>query len=177
MVRDNCLIRITRHERLLRHQTTLTAKVSPRSVEVVERTTFSVRHGDLRSVQIRVPKLNSPSRWELLDRQEIDVQELSREADGSRRYRLSFDRAVLDQIAVRFRYRLPLAPELDSTAVKEITIKKITIEEGAAGPARVGLELDPEIVVEESGPGWVRGSDDLRADPSSDRPVIQFVEQ
>ena len=42
-------IRVTRHERLLRHETILSAQVSPRSVEVIERMTFSVRYGDLKS--------------------------------------------------------------------------------------------------------------------------------
>jgi hypothetical protein len=168
-------IRITRHARLVRHETALAAKVSPRSVEVLERTTISVRHGDLRSVQIRVPA-EFAERWELLDRQ-IDTQELSREADGSRRYRLSFDRAVLDQTTLRFRYRLPLESDLDSATAREVTIKRVTIEEGALGPARVGLELDPEVVLEDSGPGWIRGSDEFRVEPSIERSVMHFVEQ
>ena len=70
----------------------LTAKVSPRSVEVLERVTFSVRNGELTSVPFRVPA-EFADRWELLDRQEVDAFELSREADGSRRYRLAFNRA------------------------------------------------------------------------------------
>ena len=168
-------IRITRHARLVRHETALAAKVSPRSVEVLERTTITVRHGDLRSVQIRVPA-EFAERWELLDRQ-IDTQELSREADGSRRYRLSFDRAVLDQTTLRFRYRLPLEADLDSATAREVTIKRVTIEEGAVGPARVGLELDPEVVLEDSGPGWIRGSDEFRVEPSIERSMLQFVEQ
>ena len=38
-------IRITRQERRLHHETSLIAKVSPRSVDVVERVALSVRHG------------------------------------------------------------------------------------------------------------------------------------
>ena len=169
-------IRITRHERLLRHESVLSARVTARSVEVIERTTFSVRYGDLRSVIIRVP-VEFADRWELLERQEIEIEELSRGADGSRRYRLSFDRGAVEGATVRFRYRLALPEELDSTTAREVTINRISIEEGEAGPARVGLELDPEIVVLESAPGWIRASDDLRSEAASERPALEFVEK
>ncbi len=169
-------IRVARHARLLQHETVLSARVSRRTVEVIERTTFSMRHGDLESVVLRVPA-EFADRWELLDRQEAEIEELGRAADGSRRYRLSFDRAAVDQASVRFRYRLALASELETTAAREVTITRMTIEEGEAGPVRVGLELDPEIVVGETGPGWIRASDDLRAEPASERPVLQFVEE
>ncbi len=150
-------IRVIRHQRVLRNETTLTAKVSARSVEVLERTLLSVRHGELESVTIRVPP-QIAERWELLDRQAIDVQELSREADGSTRHRLTFDRPILDQAALRFRYRLTLAPGLDSATVREVTIDRVTIEEKAAGPTRVSLELAPEVVVDGPGPAgsWAR---------------------
>jgi hypothetical protein len=169
-------IRITRHERLLHRESVLSARVSRRSVEVIERTTFSVRFGDLRSLVIRVPA-EFADRWELLDRQGIEIEELSREAGGSRRYRLTFDRAAVEAATVRFRYRLALPKELDSTTAREVTIDRITIEEGEAGPARVGLELDPEIVVLETAPGWIQAADDLRSEPASERPVLQFVEK
>ena len=169
-------VRVARQERVLQHETVLSARVSRRLVEVIERTTFSVRYGDLTSVLFRVPA-EIADRWELLDRQEAEIRELGREADGSRRYRLSFDRAVLDQVSVRFRYRLPLLSELETRAAREVTIKRITIEEGQAGAMRVGLELDPEIVVGGTGPGWIRASDDLRAEPASEHLLLQFVEE
>ncbi len=170
-------IRVTRPKRVVRHETVLSAKVSSRSVEVIERTTISVRHGDVRSVVIRVPA-EFAARWELLDRQEIDSQELGREADGSRRYRLTFERAVVDQAVVRFRYRLPLVKELDALTARDVTIDRITIEEGEAAPVQVELELDPEIVVENwTPPGWARAAGDQRGEPAGERPLAQFAEE
>ena len=168
-------IRIAHQERRLHHEATLTAKISPRSVDVVERVAFSVRHGALRSLDIRVPAL-FVDRWEVVDRQEVDIDERGREPDGSANYRLSFARPVADQGAVRFRYRFPLSPALDSTSAREVTIPRITIKEGEAGPSRVLLELAPEIVVEDSAPGWVRASEDAGIEPGLLGPYIQLSE-
>ena len=78
---------------------------------------------------------------------------------------------------MRFRYRFPLARTLDSATPREVTIDWITIKEGEAGPAKVELELDPEIVVEDgTPPGWARAASDLRAEPARERPLVQFVE-
>ncbi len=170
-------IKVTRPKRLLRHETILSAKVLSRSVEVIEQTTISVRHGELKSVVIRVPA-RFAARWELLERQEIDSRELGREADGSWRYRLSFDRAAIDQAVVRFRYRVPLAQQLDAATPREVTLDWITIEEGEAAPVRVELELDPEIVVENgTPPGWARAAFDLHAEPVGERPLLQFAQE
>ena len=50
----------------------------------------------------------------------MEREELGREPDGARRYRLSFDRPVLDKATLRFRYRLPLVPGLDATSAREV---------------------------------------------------------
>ena len=168
-------IRLTHQARLLYHETVLAAQVSPRSVDVLQRTTLTVRHGALSSLQILVPA-QFADRWELLERQEVERQELGRERDGSRRFRLSFDRPVLDQVTLRFRYRLPLAPALDSSTAREVSIPWITIKEGEAHLARVSLSPAPEIVVDETGPGWVRSSDDLRLEPTAEAPALYFAE-
>ncbi len=168
-------VRIAYQERRLHHEATLTAKISPRSVDVVERVAFSVRHGALRSLDIRVPA-EFVDRWEVVDRQEVDIDERGRERDGSANYRLSFARPVVDQGAVRFRYRFPLSPALDSRSAREVTIPRITIKEGEAGPSRVLLELSPEIVVEDSAPGWVRAPEDAGIEPGLLGPYIQLSE-
>ena len=68
-------IQVTRQDRRLRHETTLIAKVSPRSVDVVERVSLSVRHGTVSSLEVRVPpEVADP--WELVERQEVDKEEL-----------------------------------------------------------------------------------------------------
>ena len=82
-------VRITHQERRVRHETSLTATVSPRSVDVIERVAVSVRHGTVNALDIRVPA-EFADRWELLERQEVDIQERLREPDGSTHYRLTF---------------------------------------------------------------------------------------
>jgi hypothetical protein len=168
-------IRITRQDRRLRHETSLAAKVSARSVDVVERVALSVRHGTVSSLEIRVPALVGDP-WELVERQEVEREELNREPDGSRRYRLSFSRPVVDQATLRFRYRLPLVPVLESATAREVTIPAITIKDGEAEAAKALLELSPEIVASDFAPGWVRSSDDIRIEPAAEGPYIQFIE-
>ncbi|HKI17817.1 MAG TPA: hypothetical protein VKA15_08045, partial [Isosphaeraceae bacterium] len=168
-------IRITRLARWLYHDTVLSAQVMARGVDVLQRTTLAVRHGALSSLEIRVPAAIA-DRWELLEKERMEREELGREPDGARRYRLSFDRPVLDRTTVRFRYRIPQIPGLEAQSAREVTIPWISLKEGHTGPAKVGLSLAPEIVLEGAGPGWIRSSDDVRIEPVGEGPVIQFVE-
>ncbi|MFI5460484.1 MAG: hypothetical protein ACHRXM_34135 [Isosphaerales bacterium] len=168
-------IRITRLARALYHDTVLSAHVMARGVDVLQRTTLAVRHGALSSVEIRVPAAIA-DRWELLEKERMEREELGRESDGARRFRLSFDRPVLDRTTVRFRYRIPLLPGLEARSAREVTIPWISLKEGQSAPAKVGLSLAPEVVLEGAGPGWIRSSDDVRAEPAGEGPVIQFVE-
>jgi hypothetical protein len=168
-------IRITRQARRLSRDTVLTAQVTARSVDLLERTTFTVRQGELRSVEISVPAAIA-DRWELLEREEVGREELGREPDGTRRYRLSFDRAILDKAILRFRYRLPVPPGPDAAAAREVVIPLISFKEGDTGPAKVALSLAPEVVLDAIGPGWVRSSDDYRAESPGEGPSVQFIE-
>ena len=106
----------------------------------------------------------------------MEREELGREPDGARRYRLSFYRPVLDRATVRFRFRIPLVPGLEAQSAREVTIPWISLKEGLTGPAKVGLSLAPEIVLKGAGPGWVRSLDDVRAEPVGEGSAIQFVE-
>ena len=156
-------LRIARQARSLSEETILTAAVSPRWVELQQRTSFAVRHGTLGSLEIRVPAAIA-DRWELQDKQDVHREELSRDSDGARRYRISFDRPVLEQATLRFRSRFPLAPSLEATSAREVAIPWISFNEGHNGAAKLGLSLAPEIVLEGVGPGWVR-ADDNRIEP------------
>ena len=125
-------IRIARHARTITQETVLSAQVSRRWVDLLERATFAVRFGALSSLEIRVPA-GIADRWELLEKELVDREELGREPDGARRYRLSFARPVVDKATLRFRYRLPLVPGLDAKTVREITIPEIIVQGRAAG--------------------------------------------
>jgi len=169
-------IRITRLARSLSLDTVLSAQVMARGVDVLERTTLAVRHGAVSSVEIRVPAVIT-DRWELLEKERFDREDLGREPDGARRYRLFFDRPVLDRSTLRFRYRIPLVPGLEAQSAREVTIPWISFKEGLTGPVKVGLSLAPEIVLDQAGPGWIRSPDDVRVEPPGEGPAIQFLER
>jgi hypothetical protein len=148
-------IRITRHPRSLREETVVSAGVSRGSVEFLQRTTFSVRHGTLDAIEIHVPTA-LVGLWELLDREGVDRREPVRQADGSMRYRLIFDRPVADRATLRFRWQRPIDPPLDASGDRGVDITWISCPEAASGPARVELAPAPGIVFRGGDPSWTR---------------------
>ena len=151
-----CLpIRITRQARSITQDTALSAQVTRHHVEVLQQTSIAVHFGVVGSVEIRVPAAIG-DRWELLDKEIVDRQELGKVADGSRRFRLAFGRPLSDRTTLRFRYRLPLVPSLEARAAREVSIPSISFLEGRIGPATVELSLTPEILLEGIGSPWIR---------------------
>jgi hypothetical protein len=169
-------IRITRLPRSLSHESLVSAHVTARTVDLVQRTTVAVRNGALSSVEIRVPPAIG-ERWELLEKERIERVDLGREPDGSMRCRLSFDQPVPDRTILRFRYRIPLAPGLQATSAREVTIPWISVNQGLGGPVKVALSLAPEIVMQGASAGWIRSLEDVRVEPASEGSTIQFVEE
>ncbi len=157
-------IRITRHARSIGQETTVSAEVSRRRVDVLQKTRFSVRHGTLATLEVRVPK-DIADGWELLDREVIDREDLAREADGSRRYRLYFDRPVLDRTTLAFRFRMPVSPVLDAEKPRELALPWIDFPEAAAGPARVEMATAPGVVLRGGDPQWNRSPSPAGAAP------------
>jgi len=168
-------IRIIRHERTVTHDTEISAQVSRRSIDVVQQTNLVVHFGVLGSLEIRVPAAIA-ERWELIDKEIAERRELGVDPDGSRRYRLTFERPILDKLALRLRYRLPLVPGLDSKTRREIVLPQITVKEGSPGPTKVGLALATDIALEASNPSWVR-ADDLMPAASDKGPAVAFVQE
>jgi hypothetical protein len=166
-------IRITRYARSMAQETVLSAQVSRRAVDLVQRTTFSVRHGTLDSLEVVVPAAMA-DRWELLDREIIRREPLSRQPDGSKLYRLFFDRPVLDRASLRFRCSVPILPQLDPAAPRDLEVPGMTFPEVPAGPTRVELALEPELVFQGAGSGWVPGPDPAQADRTGEAVVLAF---
>ena len=166
-------IRITRHARTITQDTVLSAQVSRRWVDLLGRATFTVRHGALSSLEIRVPA-SIADRWELLEKELVDREELGRDPDGTMRYRLSFARPVVDKATVRFRYRLPLVPGLDARSVSEITIPEISFKNVSPGPTKMEMSLAPEIVLKETDKAWARSTDDVRGESAAEGALISF---
>jgi hypothetical protein len=168
-------IDITRNARTLVQETVLSAQVSRRWVDVVQRSTFGVHHGVFDSLEMLVPA-EIVDRWELLEKEQSDREELAREPGGARRYRLRLLRPIVDKLTLRFRYRLNLASPLDATTVQEITIPSITYMEVSPAPTKVEMSLAPEIVLKENAKGWIRSFDNARAEPSAEGVVLSFTE-
>jgi hypothetical protein len=169
-------IKIARHARTVTQETVLTAQVSRRWVDLLQRATFTVRFGIVSSLEIRVPAAIA-DRWELLDKELVDREELGREPDGTRRFRLSFARPVVDKAALRVQYRLPLVPGLDARSVREITVPSITFKDVLPGPTKVEIALAPEVVLKETDKAWVRSTADGRPEPSGENGRIFFEEE
>lgn len=155
-------IRIIRHARSIGQETTISAEVSRRRVDVLQKTRFSVRHGTLATLEVRVPK-DIDDGWELLDREVIDREDLPREADGSRRYRLYFDRPVLDRTTLAFRFRMPISPALDAEKPRELALPWIDFPEAVAGSARVEMATAPGVVLRGGDPQWSRSPSTVAA--------------
>ena len=168
-------INITHHARTLVQETVLAVQVSKRWVDVLARSTFGVHHGVLSSLEMLVPA-EIVDRWELLEKELSDREELSREPGGARRYRLTFVRPVVDKLTLRFRYRLNLASALNATTAQEVTIPSISFKEVPPGPTNVEMSLAPEIVLKETLKGWIRSSEDARTEPSAEGAILSFVE-
>ncbi len=146
-------IRITRHARSIGQETTVSAEISRRWVDVLQKTTFTVRHGTLATLEVRVPR-DIADGWELLDREVVDREDLPPEADGSRRYRLYFDRPVLDRTTLAFRYRRPISPALATTRPRELTLPWIDFPGAGSAPARVEMATAPGVVFRGGDPAW-----------------------
>jgi hypothetical protein len=169
-------IRIARHARAIAQDTVLSAQVSRKWVDLLGRATFTVRHGVMSSLEIRVPATIA-DRWELLDKELVDREDVGRDPDGARRYRLTFARPVVEKATLHFRYRLPLVPGLDATNARAISIPEISFRDVSAGPTKVEISLAPEIVLKETDGAWARYSDDFRAEPAGEGAVISFEEE
>ena len=160
-------VRIAHHARTLRQETVVSAEVSRGSIDLLQKTTFTVRHGTLGVLEIRVPRAIADD-WQLLDREVVDREELGRDADGSRHHRLIFDRPVLDRTTLAFRCRLPISPLLDAAGPRELAVPWISFPDAVAGPVRVELTPTPGVVLHAGDPAWTRAAADGRADPGGE---------
>jgi hypothetical protein len=168
-------VNITRHARTLVQETLLSAKVSKGWIDLIERSTIGVRHGVLLSLEILVPA-EIVDRWEMLDKELADREELGPEPGGGRRYRLMFPRPIVDKLTLRFRYRLNLISPLDAMTAREVTIPSISLREVPPGPTKVEMSLAPEIVLKGTVQGWIQSSGDSRAEPTGEGAILSFTE-
>jgi hypothetical protein len=167
-------IQITQRAPALSRDTVVSIQVSPRWVDVLERTSQGVRFGALKPIEIRVPA-SVADNWELLDKEIVQVEELFREPEGAKRYRLLFLRPGLDKLSCRFHYRLLLDPPLDAGKPREVTVPWISFPDKATGSTRVELSLAPEVVLVAPDQAWVSASEDSRAEFALEGPLLEFA--
>jgi hypothetical protein len=168
-------IRIRRHARSLRQETVVSAEVSRKSVEFLQKTTFTVQHGTLDAIEMRVPAALA-GHWELLDREGVDRQEPVREPDGSTRYRLIFDRPVPDRATLRFRGQVPIDPPVDASGDRKAVFPWISFPEAAPGPARIELTWNSGVVLHGSDPSWSRATGSVQGESGSESAELSYVE-
>ena len=147
-------IRIAHHARSLREGTLLSAEVSRRSIEILQRTTLTVSHGALAALEIRVPSALVGG-WKLRDREVLDRKDQGRAPDGSRRYRLLLDRPILDRVTVEFQCQLPINPALDASG-REVEVPWITFPDAEETPIRIELTPKLGVVFQDGDPAWTR---------------------
>ncbi len=149
-------IRLARHARTLRQESIVSADVSRRSIDLLQKATFTVRHGTLAALVVRVPPA-IVGRWKLRDREVVDQDHLGRDPDGALRYRLLFDRPIPDRATLEFEARMPIDPTLDATG-REVSVPWITFPEAVDGPTRVELTPRLGVVLREPDPSWTRAT-------------------
>ncbi|MDR3622366.1 MAG: hypothetical protein P4L85_23655 [Paludisphaera borealis] len=158
-------VRLQRHPLAITHENRVSATVARREVVVSQESAVQVRYGVIRSLTVRVPA-NVSSRWEAsIKKEAVPRQDLGATKDGARRFRLTFDRPIVDASTLVFLYRVPLGRSLDPAAPTPIQIPWIQIEEGTAGGSAFNLTSDPNVKLAMNDPSWTRAEDD---DP--DRP-------
>jgi hypothetical protein len=168
-------IRIMRHSRSLRRETVISAEVSRKSVEFLQRTTFTVRHGTLDAIEMRVPA-SLAGHWELLDREGVDRHEPVRQPDGSMRYQLAFDRPVSDRVTLRFRCQVPIDPPVDSSGDRKVEFPWILFPEATSEPTRIDLTSSSGVLFRECEPSWTRATSGGQAESTSESAEFSYVE-
>ncbi len=163
-------LRITRLPIALREETTLQARVSRQSVELVQRTTVSVRHGAAEWLSLQVPA--SAARWELRDHEILERKPVSDGPDHSRIERIRLDRPILDRAVLEFRWQVPIDPPLSSSAARELSLDRITFPGVEEAPSRVELSVRAGVTTRAIDPAWVRTTDFV----SSESTLPAYVE-
>ncbi len=151
-------VRLEHHPLGITHETKVSAQVDRLGVEVRQESAVQVRFGAVRSLIVRVPPRAS-SRWTVSAKEAITRESLGAAKDGARRFRLTFDRPIVDASTLAFRYRLPLGRSLDSAEPTSFAIPAFQIEEGTAGDCVFDLTPDPNVTLTTSDPSWSRVQD------------------
>ncbi|HEX8202071.1 MAG TPA: hypothetical protein VF590_16470 [Isosphaeraceae bacterium] len=150
-------LRIVARPRAVLHQTTLTARIDRRELDVRQETACSVQNGTLSALEVVVPAALA-GHWDLEGTEVAGREPLGIGPDGSVRYRLGLARTATEAVTLRFRYRLPLAGALAPDRPLRVDLPALRVQEGSMLPSRLLVAADPGIGLAPEGPGWVRAS-------------------
>jgi hypothetical protein len=147
-------LRVVLHPRSVSHDTNLVLQVGRRGVEGRQDNELSVHFGTLDQIDIEVPP-ELVGRWELEDGEIASRVDLGATSAGGRRFRLKFADEVTERTRLNFRFRRPLAAELEPQKGTEVEVPWIRIQGSSSGPLHARVASDSGIRVDLRPPGWV----------------------
>lgn len=145
-VADALPLAIVRQPRLLTQDTSLSVNFQRRVIEVEQETTVSIPFGSLRRLDVVIPAVLE-STWAVEGPMLAGRDLLGTEPDGSRRYRLTFDRDLENNAKLRLRYQLPKQAAPDKGESGSVSIIPIRLIEPARGSMIVRAFANPGIDV------------------------------
>lgn len=166
--------RLTRHARVITHDTRISAQISSRRVEIRQETSLQVRHGSIHSLVVRVP-VSPADLWQVQAKEMIRRQQLeSQDGEGrSQRFRLSFEPPITDQSLLSFVYQMPLAGAQDGGEFQK-NVPWVRFEEGSSRSTTLELATAPGIKAVLNGADWGR-TDESGIDQPGASPVYRLV--
>src|SRR5262249_28349705 len=168
-------LRASVQPRTVHHETTVTAQVERRWVDVLQETVCHVHYGTLTRLDVSVPRSVSGI-WDLEGDAVATRQPLKLDPDGRQRYRLTLSREVAGTLRLRFRFRIPLEGALAPGRPTRLEIPWLRVLEGSTSPPQVKVAADIEIDLEPEGRGWVRAQgDEPPAGTPDGGPPVRFT--
>lgn len=146
-------LRVVVRPRSIRHESTLTASIGRKGVEVVDEIVGEVAFGTLSRLDLAIP-VEVGDRWELEGVDKAIREPLEPEADGARRYRLRFARDFTETFRVKIRYRLPFIELPTGDHPGRFRLAPVRVLEGASVGQRVLLAAEPGIELKSDAKGW-----------------------
>lgn len=163
-------LRVILHPRSVSHDTNLFLQVGRRGVEGRQDNELSVHFGTLDQIDLEVPP-ELVGRWEVEDGDIAGRVDLGATPAGGRRVRLKFADEVTDRTRLNFRFRRPLAAELEPEKGAEVDLPWIRIQGSSSGPLHARVTSDSGIRVDLRPTGWVHVAGEENSSSEGGPPV------
>jgi head-tail adaptor len=168
-------MRVAVRPRTVHHETTVTAQIDRRRLDVQQETVCYVHHGTLTRVDLAVPP-SLVGLWELEGGAVASREPIRVESDGWHRYRLTLSREITETVRLRFRYRLPLEPPLTPERPRTVEVPWLAVLDGTSTGLVVKLAADLGIGLAPQEGGWIRAAmDEGGVGPLDGGPPLRFT--